>query len=148
MSTMQHLYKRHVRGTEKKAVVRLVAVFLCHLTVAVSKGAHIPCSKVYVSTRVIKHIYDKRPAEEFDYLMEVVAKTVKYPDQVYQNKQGKRGSYCFVKTIKNQKCFVSLEVCDEENFPRCEIVTFYRVSENYLSSYKLLWEWEGGESPS
>lgn len=148
MSTIIHLYKRHIKGTERKSIVRSVSVLLCHLTVAVIRGVEIPCNKVYVSTRVIKHIYDKRPAEEFDFVMDSIESVMKYPDKIYRNKEGKKAEFCFVKNIKNSKVFAVLEVYDVEDFPRCEVVTFYRVEEKYLKNYELLWEWEGGTPPS
>ncbi|MEX0918807.1 MAG: hypothetical protein WDZ85_02455 [Candidatus Paceibacterota bacterium] len=146
MSTIPHLSKTYIRGTTKKAVVQLVDSFLCHITSAVRKGIRIEHSKVYISTRVIKHVYDKRPAEEFDFCIENTHLVVKYPDSIYRNKKGKRGDFCFVKEVKNFKCFVSIEVVDnsEEKPPHCEVVTFYRINNKYLESYELLWEWKGG----
>jgi hypothetical protein len=150
MQTIPTLYKHYVQGTPRKAIVQLLTVLLCHLTVAVVKGIDSKCNKVYVSTRVIKHIYDKRPAQEFDFLLENAHLVVKYPDKVYKNKDGKRGSFCFVKKIKNESWLVSVETMGgDEEITHCEVVTFFRVnSDDYLSSYELLWEWEGGNPPS
>lgn len=143
------LHKKYVRGTEKRAIVQFVQIFICHLTVAVVKGTGCICNKVYVSTRVIKHIYDKRPAEEFDFLIENVHLVIKYPDRIYKNKDGKRGSYCFVKNVKNTMCFCSIETVEKDGQPpMCEIVTFFRTSEAYLKNYELLWEWKVGDPSS
>ncbi len=148
MSTVIHLYKQYIRGTPKKAIVQTLTVFLCHLTVAVTTGISVPYSKVYIATRVIKHAYDKRAAEEFDYCMDALLPTVKYPDKIYKNKTGKRGSFCFVKKVKNFECMVSLEeITESGNLTYCEIATFFRPDTNYLNNYELLWEWKGG-SPS
>lgn len=150
MQPIPTLYKQYVHGTERKAIVQMLTVLLCHLTVAVVKGIESNCNKVYISTRVIKHIYDKRPAQEFDFLIENAHTVVKYPDKVYKNKDGKRGSFCFVKKIKNEEWLVSIETMQENNHnTHCEVVTFFRVNgDDYLSSYELLWEWEGGKPPS
>jgi len=138
------IYKKYIKGTDKKAIVQLVQVFVCHLTSSVSKGIKCGCNKVYISTRVIKHVYDKRSAEEFDFLIDNIHLVIKYPDKVYKNKNGKRGSFCFVKKIKNFKYFCSIETTKkDEQGPICEIVTFFRVDEDYLKNYKLLWEWKG-----
>ena len=139
MTVIPYVFKKYVKGTAKKAPVQLLQVFLCHLTVAVMKGVGIPCSKVYITTRVIKHIYDKRPAEEFDYCIETALSVVKYPSKIYKNKSGKRGSFCFVKEVKNSLCFVSIETfCDQEGKPtHCEVATFFRPAAGYLDSFKL-----------
>jgi hypothetical protein len=115
------------------------------------KGAGLDISKVYINTRVIKHIYDKRPAEEFDYCVENAVATVKYPDKIYKNKGGKRGSYCFVKEVKNCKCLVSVESVetpDDGQPPHFVVVTFFRVDDAYLKDYELLWEWKDGNPSS
>jgi|SRR3990167_9084017 len=150
MSIVAYLYKNYIKGTTKKAIVQLVEVNLCHLTSAVIKGVNLPCNKVYLNTRVLKHLYDKRPAEEFDLMTETIFDIVKYPSKIYKNKSGKRGSFCFVKEIKNSKCLVSLETIydDKKTATHCDVATFFRVDDNYLANYELLWEWKGGTPSS
>ncbi len=145
---VRHLHKQYVRGTQRKAIVQLVQISLCHLTSAVAKGINASCNKVYVNTRVIKHVYDKRPAEEFDFLTEHLVTIVKYPTHIYKNKDGKRGSYCFVKEINNQVYLCSIETIVKDDQNICEVVTFFRTNNDYLRNYELLWEWEGGIPPS
>jgi hypothetical protein len=142
---LSNLYAQYIKNTEKEAIVQLVSTFLCNLTASVAKGIDCPCIKVYISTRVIKHVYDKRPAEEFDFLLLNVHSVVKFPDRIYKNKSGKRGAYCFVKEIKNKKYLCSIEIITKESTSQCEIVTFFRVRDDYLDSYELLWEWKGGD---
>jgi hypothetical protein len=149
MSVVFHIHKKYICGTQKKAFVQSLNVLLCHLTAAVVRGSTMTCNKVYLGTRVLKHVYDKRPAEEFDFLLLHLSTIVKYPDRVYENKMGKRGRYCFIKTIKNHLCLVSIEtVEDDGKASHCEVATFFRTKENYLCNYKLLWEWKGGTPPS
>lgn len=150
MSIVVHLYKNYVKGTSKKAIVQMVQVHLCHLTTATIKGIGLSCNKVYLNTRVLKHLYDKRPAEEFDLMIETLYEIVKYPSKIYKNKSGKRGSFCFVREIKNSKCLVSLQTMfdDEKVATHCEVATFFRVDDSYLANYELLWEWKGGTPSS
>ncbi len=140
------LYKKYVKGTIKRGVVKLTSVLLCVLTNAIIRGIKIEHNKVYISTRVIKHIYDKRPAEEFDFLLLNISDIVKYPDFIYSNKQAKRGNFVFVKELKNYKYFCSIEETQKDGELKClEIVTFFRINDNnYLKNYELLWKWEGG----
>jgi hypothetical protein len=143
------LHAKYIRGSEKKAIVQFVQAFLCHLTVAVVKGIGCSCNRVHINTRVLKHAYDKRPAQEFDFLIENLHTVVKYPEKVYRNKSGKKGEFCFVKNIGDAPCFCSVQVIEEESMePICEIVTFFIPGSGYLDSYELLWEWKGGDPSS
>ena len=94
---------------------------------------------------MIKHLYDKKPAEEFDFIIDNLHKIIKYPNYIYKNKKEKRGDWCFVKKIKNELYISSLE--REEEI--LEIVTVFRIrKEKYLKNFKLLWSWENDRSPS
>ncbi|MBP9817783.1 hypothetical protein KBC75_03470 [Candidatus Shapirobacteria bacterium] len=95
-------------------------------------------------------MYDKKPAEEFDFLLRNVVHLVKYPDSIYKNRSGKKGNYVFTKIIQEVMYLCSLETCesnfdegqDETNF----IVTAFRLrvgKESYLDKYRLLWSWKG-----
>lgn len=97
----KELVKKYIRGSEKKAIVQLVTVFLCNLKSVLVKKVSLPCKRVHINTRVLKHVYDKRTAEEFDFLISNLDNIIKYPDAVYKNKNGKRGEFCLVSKIKN-----------------------------------------------
>lgn len=147
----RNLYSKYIKGTGEGAIVQNVKLFLCVMTRAVLKGVATDCTKVYISTRVLKHAYDKRPAEEFDFLLDNVHAVVKYPDLIYKNRGGKRGDLGFVKTVKNNKYFCSVEQIYNPDgaSSHWEIATFFRLrKESYLNSYSLLWEWKGGKPSS
>ncbi len=135
------LYEKHIKGTPAKAIVADVTIFLCQLTNSVSRTLEaVPTTKVHINTRVIKHLYDKKPAEEFDFIVQYLPKIVKYPDCVYKNKDPKRGHFAFLKKIKSDNYLCSLEIAEEEIF----VVTAFRVrKENYLKEYELLGSWKG-----
>ncbi|KAA3621013.1 MAG: hypothetical protein DWQ02_28435 [Bacteroidetes bacterium] len=146
------LYIKYVKGTENGAIVADRKAFLCHLTSAVIKGVELETQKSYVSTRIIKHLYDKKPAEEFEFLVNNIHSIVKYPDMVYENKQGKRAGFCFVKKIKSEQYICCIEVVhtpsEEDTIPEAHVVTAYRIrKEDYLKGYRLLWSWKG-DNPS
>jgi hypothetical protein len=138
------LHKKYIKGSEKNAIVQIVQAFMCNLTAAVVNGISCPSNKVYISTRVLKHVYDKRPAEEFDFLIENLHLIIKFPDLIFKNKSGKRGEFCFVKEIKGKKYLCSIEIINKVDIVQCEIATFFRVDSDYLKNYELLWEWKGG----
>ncbi len=139
------LHQRYIVNTAQKALVQNVSAFLCNLTYTVTKQVNLQgCYKVYINTKVLKHCYDKRPAFEYDLIINNIHNIVRYPDKIYENKKNKRGDYCFVKTIKNEECLCVVEKSEQ----RLEVVTFYRVpKEKYLNSFSLVWSWRDDKSP-
>lgn len=147
------LHKKHIHGTEEKALVVEITILLCNLTNAVIKGCSFETAKVYITSKCLKHLYDKKPAEEYHCLIKYLPQIVKHPDLIYQNSAGKRGSLCFYKKIGKNAYLCTLEKgvnleesieMDIANF----IATCFRLrDENYLKKYKLLWSWKG-DNPS
>lgn len=141
------LYIKHIKGTEQKAIVTQKKIVLCRLTNQVNRVVF-DCgglSKTYINTLVLKHLYDSKPAEEFDFIINNLHKIVKYPDSIYKNKNPKRGDWCFIKKIKNELYLSSL---GNEN-SNLEVATAFRIRKmNYLKSYELIWSWEGDRPPS
>lgn len=99
---------------------------------------------------MLKHLYDSKPAEEYEFILRNMVSIVRYPDQLYDNKGGKRGQFCFVKAIKEDDYICSLEtsaeVTSEEKIEEINfVVTAFRVRRSsYLREYKLLWDRKGG----
>lgn len=90
-------------------------------------------------------MYDSKPAEEFDFLINNLHTIAKYPDKIYKNKSGKRGSHCFTKKLKGAEYICSME--NSEN--GMLIITAFRIRDKkYLKNYTLLWSWENDKPPS
>lgn len=146
------LHDQYIRDTAEKALVPQKRIFLCSLTQAVHRtlvdeGCLSP--KVYITTKSVKHLYDKKPAQEYDFLLAYGHRCVKYPDRIYRNKSNKTGTVCFVKEIKNNLLFCSMELVESDGQTGYEIVTLFIVrKERYLDGYELLWEWKGGDPSS
>jgi hypothetical protein len=160
------LFEEYVNGTPEKAVVIDKRISLCNLTYAVMRGINIePENKnVFICSRVVKHLYDKKPAEEFNFLLEFLHKIVRYPDKIYKNQDSKRGEFCFAKMINGQDYLCSLEVVkippvilgvaqfgiskfgQEKEMIEIHVVTAFRnrKSDKYLKNYTLLWDWGTG----
>lgn len=135
------LHRKYVKGTAPKALVAEITIFICRLTATVYRSTEYSTDSVYINTRVLKHLYDKRPAEEYEFLVENLRKIIKYPDRVYQNKLGKRGNLCFAKKIGAEQYFCPLEYAHEEDKQRILVVTGFRVDDKYLEKYELSWSW-------
>ena len=87
----KELHKKHIKGTEREALVKEVRVLLCHLNKHIRISLKITEHKVYIKTIVLKHLYDKRNAQEYDFILENLHLIVKNPDKIYKNKSEKRG---------------------------------------------------------
>ena len=147
------IFNEYVKNSKEKAIVVNKKVFLCNLTNCVFREMYFPSNKTYITTRAIKHMFDKKPAEEFIFLIENIHKIIKYPDKIYKNKNSKRGSFCFVKSIEKDDyiCCIEIteEVVNEINTEEIQIVTSFRIrKQNYLDNYKLLWSWKDDKPSS
>ncbi len=135
------LFKKHIERTEEKVIVVDVTIHLIDLTSKVKKAAGLMDAKVYITSRALKHLYDKKPAEEFQFLLEHLSEIVKLPNYIYENKNSKRGSICLVKNIKNKHYLCSIEVVLDKNY----VVTAFRIRDgSYLKNYEILWSWKDG----
>lgn len=146
------LFKRYIRNTEEKAPVVEHTVTLCKLTNAVKMAGNFPNHKVYVTTIALKHLYDRRPAEEFNAILKYLKPLVEFPDQIYEAKAGKRGDFCFVKKFRYLLYLCSIEKTNdrdpEEPYEGMNyVVTVFRLrkgKESYLNHYRLIWSWKDG----
>lgn len=134
------VFQKYVKLTPEKSIIKIIEVRLSDFNF---KGKN---NRTYISTRSIKHVYDKRPAEEFDRCILILNEIIKNPTEVYDNlsKEGKRGSILLsYKDVYGQRYVCSLEESDEP--AAYKVVTFFRIrKENYLNGYKLIWSQEGG----
>lgn len=163
--TLRKFFRKYIDGTLAKAIVVNKKMFLCNLTNAVIRGINIDnnLKGVYINSRCLKHLYDKKPAEEFIFILDNLHKVVKYPDKVFKNIDSKRGEFCLVKKLGDSKYFCSIEIIristqtnldttlletmylddDLISLEEIQVVTAFRLRNNkYLKNYTLLWDWE------
>ena len=76
-------------------------------------------------------MYDKRPAQEYDFLLDYMKDILRNPHCIYKNTDSKRGSKCFVKEIYNSKYLVVIE---EDGSKGNSIVTAFSVDDSYLEN--------------
>lgn len=149
LSNIERIFEEYIKGTPQKGMVRLLTIKFCTLTNEVQRVCDFPTANVHITTRVIKKNYDKRSAEENDFLLKKGWQIVYMPNRIYENKDGKRGDYLFAKTISNTLYVASIEASTYAGTPILYVVSLFRVQkESYLSSYNLIWSWKGGESSS
>lgn len=140
--SLYSLHKKYIKGTPPGSIVMIKKILLCKLINTVRRDCNFSSSGVYVTTKMLKHIYDKKPAELYDFIIENLVKIAKYPEHIYKNKSSKRGDFCFVKTLKNEKYLCSIEIYNsEENKEEIYVATVFRTDDKYLEKYELLWSW-------
>ncbi len=152
------LFWEYIKGTRAEAIVTNVTSFLCHLPNGVKVAMELPSSKVYVTTRMIKHLYDAKPAEEFHFVVDNLLTLIRCPDEIYLNRGSKRASFCILKKVKGEYYFCPLEIVNheeelaEEKLNGLYVVTAFRLrrkqKDKYLRNYKLVWRWRDDVSSS
>ncbi len=142
------LFEECIKGTPKKAIIELKTILLCKLTNAVRKGGSFTVDEVFLTSKALKHIYDRRPQNEFTLILKYLPSLIKYPDHIRENKNGKRASICFTKKVdKNETILLcTLEISKNINTGLEEIcvVTAFVANQRYLKDCKLMWSWKGG----
>ena|ERR1035437_8259324 len=152
--SLEVLFKKHIKHTEHKQIVVNKTIHLCSLTNAVLKACSFSSPKVYLNSKILKHLYDKKPAEEMDAIIKHCVSVIKYPDKIYKNKESKKGTFCLTKKIKNNDYLASIEIVKETQPDGLEVngnylVTCFRVRDDkYLKKYELFWSWKDGEPSS
>lgn len=140
---LKDFFIKYIKGTSEKAIVADRKMLLCRLTIAVAEGVDIQESTrgVYITSRCLKHLFDKKPAEEFFFLIDNLHKITRYPEKIYKNRKGKRGAFCFVKRIGDSEYICSIEMVKEE----IQVATAFRLRDsNYIKNYTTLWDWGNG----
>jgi len=149
MSNLERIFEQYIRGTEKQALVKEITIKLCTLTNEVQRVCGFDTATVLVSTRVIKKNYDKRPAEEHDFILRHGWKVITLPDHIYVNKTSKRGDYRFGRTMRGGTYVASIEIDNSTEEQMLLVASLFRIGKSsYLNSYELYWSWKDGEPSS
>ncbi len=147
-------YRLHIKGTAKSQIIALQRDFLCNVKPSLVKilCSNSTCtdSRVYLSTKSLKHVYDrhvydKRNISEFIIVLQNLTRIIKYPDEVRMNAQSKRGDFLFVKKVKGQLYFVSIQI---ELDGSIDVVSSSATGESYTKKFTLLWSWGSANPPS
>jgi hypothetical protein len=142
LSNIERFHINYIVNTEKEVVVKDRKLLICNLTTAVQKAIPGNFDKVYLKSRVLKHIYDKRTAQIYDFMKINLSRIVKYPDIIRKNHSSKRGSYILEKSLDGNLYCVVIEIDEEDSC--IQIVTFFPTNKEYLVKFKKIWSWKGG----
>jgi hypothetical protein len=132
--------ERYIKNTPRKGYVKDLRVKVCEMPHKLKSKIKAKDPRVYITTKSLKHMYDVRSAQEFDFIIANIEGVIMQPLRIYKNKEGKTGDVCFYSEFKNNAYFYILENQPDSIY----IVSAYRLSDieekrkNYLSGYKLL----------
>ena len=136
--------ERYIKNTPRKGYVKNLRIKVCEMPHKLKSKLRAKDSRVYITTKSLKHMYDVRSAREFDFVITNIETVITHPLRIYRNKEGKTGDICFYSEFGEDAYFYILENQPDSIY----IVSAYRLSEieekrkNYLSGYKLLWSWK------
>jgi hypothetical protein len=148
-NAVREMFEKYVCGTPEKAIVFLAKERVGILYPHISNTVYLLENSIFLSTRALKHLYDKRPAEEFDVLIDNFRSIINSPDACYRNPSGKRGNFCLSKDISNVPHFVVIEAVENTGREALEVVTAFRARHpRYLKDYELLWSRRDGRALS
>ncbi|MCK9415153.1 MAG: hypothetical protein WCR68_01235, partial [Candidatus Dojkabacteria bacterium] len=136
-----NISKNHILNTTPKAGIKKIDISVGILSYRSAKLCDIKNRTVYITTWVLKHIYD-RHFEIYDIVVKNLYLIISSPDTIYWNKKHRRGQYLFYKSINN----VSILLVLEEMKKKCFIVTVFNTNERYLSKLEIVNQ-EGQRTP-
>lgn len=160
---LRDLHKLYVKNTDQKAPIvpeRALAGYLSNAVKKILNGQQkeeFSVRKVYISTKVMKHLYDKRTARAYDAILTNIPLLIRRPQDIYFNIKDREGDYAFTRAIevvdyegnKSQEVyFCSLQAYKKElDVVTVFIFTSERKLKNYLNQCTHIWNWRG-DSPS
>lgn len=142
---LNYTIERYIKDTPRKGYVKDLRIKVCMLPHKLKSKTGAEDLRVYVTTKSLKHMYDIRLAQEFDFIVTNLEIVITHPHRIYKNKEGKTGNICFYAEFEKNAYFYILDI----KLDGIYIVSAYRLSEvkekrkNYLAGYKLLWSWKG-----
>jgi len=138
----KNLHSNFVKNTKPGEIVINKTVLLCHINEKISRYIKLHEANVYISSKMLKHLYDKRSAQEYDCLLRNMYLIAKYPDLIYRNKGYKSGDFLFVKAIDGYCYTCSLQFVQKGFCRKLNLITAFSVKPEYMRNFKLLWSWK------
>ncbi len=134
---LQQIHEEFVKNTHPGAIVNNKTIFLCHASLKALRSCGLAGSEIYMSSRALKHLYDKRPAQEYDRLLNNIPLIIKYPDLVYKNKTPHHG-FAFVKALHGYSYMCPVNYI-EDNQNKLFVATAFSVKPWYMKDFNLVW---------
>ncbi len=92
---LDKVVERFIKNTPRKSYVKDLRINIGKIPQKLKSKVKATSLNVYVTTKSLKHMYDQRTAQEFDFVIRSLSKLIVKPNKIYKNKAGKTGDYCF-----------------------------------------------------
>jgi len=137
-----YLYQKHVLNTKWREIIYETEITICHVRPLIKKALNIQASKVTLTSKSLKHIYDKHIFKtslesNFDFILKHLRATIQNPNLIKLNKKGRRGDYCFIKTTEETTIVCTLQKISGKLFV---VTAFLLTDEGYLKEAKTVWK--------
>lgn len=140
------LHKKHIALTPKDSIVIKRRSFIANIAEAIQLN-QLKSRRIYISTFCLKHLYDKRTALEYEYILHNLHIIFSNPDAIYKNLDGRIGSLVFHKNLKDGNYIGIIDLGKRKEQPNY-ILTSFRVEEDKLCKFQIVWKREAGPPPS
>jgi hypothetical protein len=148
-------YKRifiaHILNTPYEARIILRNILVCSISdklynhLCNVRDFSVP--DIYISTRSLKHVYDKRPSVAIEYL-DILYDALSQPDLILFGKSSGKADFIFCKKLREDKwlvCPIGISYKKNKRFLFC--FTFFPARQNYIKKSAILWSREDGRVP-
>lgn len=124
----------HVTEAEIRSIPKPVTLLLSDTYPRLS-------SKVTISTKALKHIYDDHTIHSIEIVSNLAA-VIGSPDAVYENKKGRAGAYIFTATRKGRVLCAIIDIIAQDDLHVMQVRTAFYTSKPrlYLGGSKCVWE--------
>jgi len=141
-----NIHKQHIFLTPKESSCVRKRIFLTTFKLPLD-FLKIKTKRVYISTFGLKHLYDKRTAREYEYLLQYLSQIIISPDAIYKNSSNRHGNIVLHKLLPEGDYIIVLQLSQKKNRGNY-VLTGFRVKQKELNKFKLLWKREAGTPPS
>lgn len=151
--SLKKLHEQYIEGTEPKEYVKNFTVLLSQVQNKVRKAISAKHSRVYMTSKVLKHIYDRHCHEKkqdyiYNFLLTSLYLLIENPDIVRENKDSKkkRSEIVFIKEIAGERygCPIEKELYrkGKKMIERLCIVSAFKMKKKgrYLENTKILYQ--------
>ena len=148
MNKFEHFHNRYIKGTPPQGIVFLDKLLVTSLSESIQSVLDLPTTKVYISSKVIKHIYDRRLAMHFDYILSHLEELITNPDRIYLNKKGGELEFLFVTNFSEDTLCTVLEnrkilhdnysMFENSDHEENQIKTIFYAKDKYYKNCKII----------
>ncbi len=127
---LKNLHRKYIHLTNKLSKVAKRNTFLGE----VPKLKGLKSKRVYISTWCLKHLYDKRTAVEYEYIVEYLSMVLKFPDNIYTNLPNRQGDLVLHRRLKDGDYIAIVETAKKSGNTN-HVLTSFRIKKKDMKRF-------------